>query len=130
MLKNFVHSKPYPQFHNIEMDLFSYKVSCECFNIVRLTHHWYETQETVNLLRPEILQIFLLQSKRWPIIIYQSIMTPDGESIQDNPKILHLYSTNNEKIDPMNSWKMTSYNILVKRLLLKKKTARVYYFEI
>lgn len=48
-------------------------------------------------------------------------MTRDGESIQDTPEILHLHSTNDKKMDLVNSQKITSYDREAERSLSKWK---------
>lgn len=58
-------------------------------------------------------------------------MTPDGESIQDTPEILHLHCTNDTKMDPVNSQKITSYDREAERSLLKRKNREEYtYYEV
>ena len=64
-------------------------------------------------------------------MVHQSVVTPDGESIQDTPEILHLHGTNDKKMDPVNSQKITSYDRKAERSLSKRKNRKEYtYYEV
>lgn len=78
-------------------------------------------------MSPKGHQILSLQSEKWVIVIHQSVVTSDGESIQDTPEILHLRDTNDKTINPVNCLKITSYDceaLWSWEITIKKKEPR------